>query len=213
MQLECVDLDIGHEGGHVCGGHQKGVGLSLSALLTRVRVIKGRRSGRLTALVPNPLLAHAAAQGPATFYSCSTLYEYIDGAADVFQGYDVEVVLHQEFKAGVGELTVDIFGMGSLENAFGMYASERSPKYDFVDAGAEGYRNEGILNFFQDRYYVKIAGFGSGADAAIAQFAAGISRNIGSNKNFPALVSKLPEAGRNRHPELYLRKDPLGHPF
>jgi hypothetical protein len=167
----------------------------------------------LTALLPNPRPAGAAAQAPATFYSSSTLYEYIDGAADVFQGYDVEAVLHQEFKAGLAELTVDIFDMGSIENAFGMYASERSPKYDFVEVGVEGYRNEGILNFFQDRYYVKIAGFGSGADAAIAHFAADISRNIGGEKNFPALLSKLPEAGRKPHSELYLRKDPLGHPF
>ena len=71
-------------------------------------------------------------------------------------------MFHQDFHAGDLDLTADIFDMGSAENAFGMYSSERSPKYDFIPMGTEGYRNEGIINFLQDRYYVKLAAFGSG---------------------------------------------------
>ncbi|HOK45466.1 MAG TPA: hypothetical protein PLK67_06025, partial [Bryobacteraceae bacterium] len=111
------------------------------------------------------------------------------------------------------EITADIFDMGSHENAFGMYASERSPKYDFIEIGAEGYRNEGILNFFQDRYYIKLAGFGEGADAALEQFARAISERIGSGKSFPAFLSKLPQTRRVARTEKFLRTDPLGHTF
>jgi hypothetical protein len=168
---------------------------------------------RLSGLVPNPLPAHTTAQDQPAFYDSSTLYEYMDGAADVFQNYDVQAVFHQDYKAGAAELTVDIFDMGAPENAFGMYAAERSPKYDFVTIGAEGYRNTGILNFFQDRYYVKLAGFGDGADAALQQFATAISERIGGDKGFPALLSKLPDGSRKARTERYLRKDPLGHSF
>ena len=168
---------------------------------------------RLSRLIPNPPPARAIAQEQPAVYTSSTLYEYMDGAADGFQDYDVQAVFHRDFKAGPVDVTVDIFDMGAPENAFGVYAAERSPKYDFVTIGAEGYRNEGILNFFQDRYYVKLAAFGEGADAALQQFAAAISERAGGEKGFPALLLKLPDAGRKPRTERYLRKDPLGQPF
>jgi len=167
----------------------------------------------LSRLVPSPPPARATGEQPPAFYDSATLYQYMDGAADAFQNYDVRALFHQDLKAGPVDLTVDIFDMGALENAFGMYAAERSPRYDFVAIGAEGYRNEGILNFFQDRYYVKLAGFGEGADAVLQQFATAISERVGGNKGFPALLRKLPDEHREARTEQYLRKDPLGHPF
>lgn len=197
--------------------------ISLSILLSRVPVaytqqlqsaqISAAVHERLSGLVPNPPPARATAQARPAFYDSSTLYQYMDGAADVFQMYDLQALFHGEFKAGPVELTVDIFDMGTLENAFGVYAAERSPKYDFVTIGAEGYRDEGILNFFQDRYYVKLAGFGEGAEPALQQFAAAISERIGGDKGFPAFLSQLPEVRRKPRTEKYLAKDPLGHPF
>jgi len=168
---------------------------------------------RLSGLVPSPPPLRSTAQEQPAFYGSSNLYQYMDGAADTFQAYDIQALFHQDFKVGPVELTVDIFDMGTLENAFGMYAAERSPKYDFVAIGTEGYRDEGILNFFQDRYYVKLAGFGAGVDPAVRQFAQAISERIGGDKGFPAFLSKLPEARRKPRTEKYLAKDPLGHPF
>jgi len=168
---------------------------------------------RLSRLVPDPPPARATAEGQPAFYDSPTLYQYMDGAADVFQIYDVKALFHRDFKGGPVDLTVDIFDMGSLENAFGMYAAERSPKYDFVGVGAEGYQNEGLLNFFQDRYYVRLAAFGEGANAALEEFGAAISKRIGDDKRFPVQLSKLPKAHRIPRTEKYLPKDPLGHPF
>jgi len=168
---------------------------------------------RLSRLVPDPPPARATLEGQPAFYDSPTLYQYMDGAADVFQIYDVQALFHQDFKAGPVDLTVDIFDMGSLENAFGMYAAERSPKYDFVGLGAEGYRNEGLLNFFQDRYYVKLAAFEEGGNAALQEFGVAISKRIGDNTRFPVQLSKLPKTQRIPRTEKYLPKDPLGHPF
>jgi hypothetical protein len=168
---------------------------------------------RLSALVPDPPPAGTTAGESPAFYDSSTLYEYMDGAADVFQAYDVQTLFHREYKAGPVDVTVDIFDMDTVENAFGMYAAERSPRYDFVTTGAEGYRNEGILNFFQDRYYIKLAGFGDGVDPVLQRFADAVSERIGNDRSFPALLSKLPAARRKPRTERYLRKDPLGHQF
>lgn len=149
----------------------------------------------------------------ASFYKPDTLYEYIDGGADVYLLYDFQLLLHQNFKMGNGELTVDIYDLGKPENAFGMYSAERSPRYKFVTIGVEGYRSDNSLNFLQDRYYVKLAASGTGAGGALDPFGRMLSRRIGGTARTPALLAKLPVEHRVPHSEQYIRKDPLGHPF
>jgi hypothetical protein len=168
---------------------------------------------RLSGLIPASPPAAATALGQPAFYSSSTLYEYMNGGADAFQAYDVQALFHRQYQTGRLEVIVDIFDMGTLENAFGMYAAERPPKREFLKTGAEGYRGTGSLNFFQGRYYVKLLAFGNGAEDTLQQFAAGISGRIGSDRAFPALLSILPDARRRPRTERYMRTDPLGHPF
>jgi hypothetical protein len=164
-------------------------------------------------LIAQPLLSESVAQAPASFYGPDNLYQYMDGGADIFVLYGVRTLLHQECRAKEVDVTVDIFDMGSPDTAFGMYAAERSPTYHFVTIGAEGYQDEGVLNFLQDRYYVKLAGFGAGADAVLATFARVLSARIGANSAFPALLARLPSKNRKPHSEQYTPNDPLGHPF
>jgi len=164
-------------------------------------------------LLADPLPGHPKPQAEPSFYKADTLYQYIDGGADVYLLYDFQVLLHQDFKSGVVELTADIYDMGKPEDAFGIYSAERSPKYNYIPIGAEGYRSQGVLNFFQDRYYVKLTGSGTSADAQLDQLARTLSTRIGGGRTAPPLLLKLPQLHRVRHSEQYIRKDPLGHPF
>jgi len=168
---------------------------------------------QLLRLVPDPLPAGLAAQGTPAFFKPETLYQYMDGGADAFLSYDFQTLLHQEFRAGEVELTVDVFDMGTPENAFGIYAAERAPWYNFIPIGTEAYKNEGILNSLQGRYYVKLAAFGGGSDSVLEQFARVLSSRIGDRGSFPALLQQLPQAHLKQRSEQYLLKDPLGHPF
>ncbi len=168
---------------------------------------------QLAKLLAEPLPGHPKPEEAASSYKADTLYQYIDGGADVYLLYDFQLLLHQNFKSGAAELTADIFEMGKPEDAFGIYSAERSPKYNYIAVGAEGYSSKGVLNFFQDRYYVKLAGTGTGADALIAQLAQTLSARIGGGRAVPPLLVKLPQLHRVRHSEQYIRKDPLGHAF
>ena len=167
----------------------------------------------MLSLIPEPSPAGSTAQAAASFYSPDNLYQYMDGGADIFILYGVRTLLHQEFRAGEVDVTVDIFDMRSSDTAFGMYAAERAPNYRFVKIGAEGYQDEGTLNFLQDRYYVKLAGFGAGADGVLDTFARALSAKIGANPVFPSLLARLPSENRKPHSEQYMPNDPLGHPF
>jgi hypothetical protein len=166
----------------------------------------------LAGLLRAPLPAGLTADAAPVFYA-SNLYEYIDGAAELFHSFDLQVMLHQEVKGAGAELTVDVYDMGSAENAFGTYAEERAPSYRFIAIGAEGYQDEGILNFCQDRYYAKLAAFGEGAAQALEQTARLLSERIGGQTALPAMLERLPAASRKPHSERYIRLAPMGHRF
>jgi hypothetical protein len=168
---------------------------------------------RLMAILPNPLPREGKGDAAPSFYLSANLYRYMDGGADIYQLYDVETLLHWDLHTSAGDLTLDVFDMGAPENAFGMFSAESSPTYDYFQLGVAAYRNEGIVNFAQDRYYVKLAAFGDSARAVLNEYATAISSRIGGSRELPAMLRNLPKAGRKPHTEQYIRKDPMGHSF
>jgi hypothetical protein len=174
---------------------------------------QGANHDALQRLVAEPLPGGSIAQSPVSFYSPDNLYKYMDGGADIFVLYGVKTMLHLDAKVRTVDVTVDIFDMGSPNAAFGMYAAERSPEYDFIRMGAEGYRNKGILNFVQGGYYIKLAGFGDGADAVLEAWGKALSARVGSDTALPAMLIHLPRDHRKPHSEQYIPNDPLGHSF
>lgn len=170
-------------------------------------------TGKLASFFREPLPGKVAKQGSATTYNPDSLYQYIDGGADLYLLYDFKTLLHQDFKSGATELTADIYEMSQPEDAFGIYASERSPTYKFIAIGAEGYADKGTLNCFEDHYYIKLSGSGANVDALLDQFARTLSSRIGGARTIPPLLAKLPREHRIPHSEQYVKKDPLGHSF
>lgn len=153
--------------------------------------------------------------GDPAYYSRSTLYEYIDGAASIFEQYGVSAVGHADMKNGDRELTVDVYDMGSPLNAFGMYSMERSPNNDFIEVGAQGYIGKYILNFVQGRYYVKLSYFGPDeAGAALMKAsAADLSKRIGKDKSLPEEKTILPTYRIVENSEKWIVGAPLGFQF
>jgi hypothetical protein len=168
---------------------------------------------RLLKLIPDPLPDQAVARGNATFYTADNLFEYMDGAADTFILYDFKKLLHREFSVGKVDLQVDVFDMDTADNAFGIYAAERSPDLNFLAIGAEAYQFENTLNFLQGRYYVKLSAFGEGAAPVLQPFARALSARIGENGTLPSILQQLPRTNLKPHTEQFLLKAPLGHEF
>jgi hypothetical protein len=167
----------------------------------------------LERLVAAPLPVGSSSHRSPSFYGPDNLYEYMDGGADIFVLYGMKTLLHLDAKVQAVDVTVDVFDMGSPDAAFGMYAAERSPAYDFIAMGAEGYRNTGIINFVQSRYYIKLAAFGDGADTVLGGWAKALSARIGSDTSLPEMLAHLPSDRRKPHSEQYIPNDPLGHAF
>ena len=165
-------------------------------------------------LLSAPLPSQIKPQETPEFYKADSLYQYIDGGADVYLLYDFRVLLHQDFKSGAAELTADVYDMGRPEDAFGIYAAETISRYKFVPIGIEGYRSKGVLNFVQDRYYVKLAGMNGNADTLLDSFAQTVLATHWRKENgacfaHEAAGGKASAAFRTSTS----RKDPLGHSF
>ncbi len=145
-----------------------------------------------------------------------TLYEYIDGAADLYLTYDFKELKVGEYsndkKASV---TVEVYRQKSPTLAFGVYSQERPSNPSLVSMGAQGYIDENLLNFLSGSYYVKISSYNTGAeDREILQsFAKKVLENLDEKGTLPLILSSFPAEGKNRNSEKFVAKNFLGYSF
>jgi len=177
-------------------------------------VIPAAAKEKLARLLPEPSEVGAVRTGERKFFS-SDLYQYTDGAADVYLDYGLVAMVHQEYKTSGTDLTLDIYNLGRPSNAFGIYAAESSPDYTFLPIGAEGYGSNEILNFFQDEFYVKLSAFSDKEKTGpvLERFARAVSRRIGPSAEMPEFLSLFPTEHLVSHSCKFVKKSPLGHDF
>jgi hypothetical protein len=75
-----------------------------------------------------------------------TLYEYINGAADLYLTYDFQELKVAEYQnEKKASVTIDVYRHITPIHAFGIYSQERLPNANFINVGAQGYVEEEIL--------------------------------------------------------------------
>jgi hypothetical protein len=148
------------------------------------------------------------------FYTPDNLYDLIDGAADVYLSYGFEKVYLADYGSGDGtEVRVELYRHNSTVNAFGIYSQERKPDYHFVAMGAQGYEDEGILNFLTGVYYVKLAthGAGPGVRRSLRAVAHAIARHLLQDTLLPSPLALFPTYGKITNGETYVADNFLGY--
>ena len=150
-------------------------------------------------------------------YFPESLYEYINGAAEVYLSYDFKELIVAEFKREQTEvvMTVEIYDMRSTKNSFGIYSAERYPESQFIPVGIQGYIEEGTLNFLVDRYYIKLLCFNaeSSSEDYLKEFSQGILSKIADQGKFPSVLSAFPQKGLKVKTEKYILNNFLGYGF
>lgn len=153
---------------------------------------------------------------PRTFLP-DTLYEYIDGAADLYFAYGFREVVAADYvraDAQPGWVIVEVYDMGAPLHAFGVFGSERpEDPAESLALGAQAYADAGIVAFWQDRYYVKTLAF-EGEDLAVARaLAEETASRIPGPCEMPVELARLPAEGRVPDSERYVKTGALGHRF
>ncbi|MBN1348481.1 hypothetical protein JXJ21_03665 [candidate division KSB1 bacterium] len=127
-------------------------------------------------------------------YDSSNLFDYIDGGAELYLSYGFQKMLNRTYSAtGQPDIIVDIFEMGSAENAYGVFSHSREVEDTTFGQGSQ--YTAGLLLFWKDRFYVSILASPETDEskAAVFRLAQYIEQKIPANGALPALLQALPE--------------------
>ncbi len=170
------------------------------------------------AFLPGTCAAGWVMEGKAAVYAPENLYKYIDGEAEAYMPYGFKkaaAVMYAKPDNKEAGIVANIFEMGSLLDAFGIFASFRSPDLEQVKVGADGFLDESQLMFYQDRYFVQVEVSGSVTEegALFRSCGEAISRNLPGKKERPGELDVLKIPGVVPLTERYYAAGLLGHNF
>jgi hypothetical protein len=99
--------------------------------------------------------------------------------------------------------------------AFGIYSTERSPSFEFINIGSQGYKTDGIINFFKGNYYVKIRTYSKNENTlkSAESLAMNVASIITGDAKMPSSLSLFPALDRKINEEAYINESVLGHKF
>ena len=121
---------------------------------------------------PGPVVLPSAVEGwiwdgQEARYDARTVFDYIDGAGEMFLAYGFQQLAVRRFeKADQPPLTIECYRMASAEAAFGVFSFERQGESIGIGQGSE--QGGGLLRFWKGRYFVSIFADGEGAEAESA---------------------------------------------
>jgi hypothetical protein len=148
-------------------------------------------------------------------FTPDNLWDFINGAADTYLSLGFEELHVAEYVKGKNTIKLEIYRHKDATQAFGIYSSERSASFRFLNIGAQGYKADGSLNFLKGKYYVKIR-TNSVSDKVLLSLetlALRVADMLPGESVLPKVLSDFPEEGRKKNEETYIRDGVLGHEF
>jgi len=149
-------------------------------------------------------------------YTPGNLWDLINGAAESYLSYDfVDLHLGDYESASGTVIHAEVYRHSSPVNAYGIYTAERSPEYQFVEVGTQGYLEEGVLNFLTGQFYVKLYSTDSGTEVqkALQKIGQKISRHLDQENSMPELLKLFPSSGQLPYSDQYIRENFIGFDF
>ncbi|HUS87235.1 MAG TPA: DUF6599 family protein [Bacteroidales bacterium] len=149
-------------------------------------------------------------------YSPDDLWDYINGAAESYNSLGFSDLHIAEYKKGKKIIIkLEMYRHFNNNMAFGIYAMERAPTYDFNDLGVQGYSGADHINFFMNDFYVKISTHSKSKKAiqGMRDLAVLVDQQNGGDDAFPGTLDLFPAVGRRMNEEMYISENVLGHEF
>ncbi|GAH29697.1 unnamed protein product, partial [marine sediment metagenome] len=150
-------------------------------------------------------------------YFPEILFEYINGAAEIYLSYDFKELTVGQYEKGDSNasLIIEIYDMGNEINSFGIYSAERFPDSQFISLGNQGYLEDETLNFIVGKYYVKLLCFDSGEDSAdfLKLFSQEVVKRVKDKGTLPPALAFFPKQGLVRNSEKFILRNFMGYSF
>jgi hypothetical protein len=187
----------------------------LDFIIGMIVLLEAKNVSDLSSLLPK-VLNWELPEKPES-YLPETLFEYINGAAEIYLVYDFQelIVAQYENQGSPASLTLEIYDMGREKNSFGIYSAERFPDSNFLSIGNGGYVEEGALNFIVDKYYIKLLCFDCQDDSEniLKYFSQEIMKKFKEPRRLPILLSSFPRKGLIKNSEKFVLRNFLGYSF
>jgi hypothetical protein len=136
-------------------------------------------------------------------YTPESLYDYIDGGAELYLSYGMNEVISRIVTQGNNEIRIEIFDMMEARNAFGVFTNTRTKDEKQYGQGSQYFTGTQI--FWKDKYYIAITANDENAAivSAIKELAASIDSRIKTTGQLPEIVQYLPREGLQPDGYLY----------
>jgi hypothetical protein len=163
-----------------------------------------------------PEMAGWKQSGDIQTFSRANLYDYIDGAADLYLKYDFQELKVADYENDrKASVTIEVYRHGTPVQAFGIYSQERLSNAAYLEIGAQGYGEKGVLNFLAANCYVKISSVDTGPEdrEVLLAFANKVVENLGGKGSLPSILSSFPREGGKKNSEKFIAREFLGYSF
>ncbi len=131
------------------------------------------------------------------FYDPQTIFDYIDGAGEVYRAYNFKQLLARRFsKKDQPDIVADLFEMESSKDAFGVFTHDLDG--DDAGIGRGSTYKEGLLSFWKGRFFVSLYAEEETEEAKKVLFAFGnkVDSSIDEEGEEPDIMALLPEEAR-----------------
>ncbi|MBS1128656.1 MAG: hypothetical protein H6Q96_1036 [Nitrospirae bacterium] len=159
-------------------------------------------------LLPAPACAEGwVMDGRVTLYDKDSLFDRINGESELYFPYGFEKLAYARY--------ADVYAMGSLLDAFGMFANYRRKNSTGAAIGADGTISSSQMLFYQDRYLVRLQVTGAttiGQDVLLACGKA-IAQNLPQSTARPKELDAFLVPAVVKKSERYIASSLLGYDF
>jgi hypothetical protein len=156
--------------------------------------------------------------GKVALFDKDTLFDRIDGESELFFPYGFQKLAYARYESKKDPkvaLDIDVYRMGSLIDAFGMFANYRRKDDEDMRIGAEGTISSSQVFFYQDQYFVRLQATGavSAPQAVLKDCARAVSQNLPQTSARPAELEAFLLPAVVKRSERYVAQSLLGYDF
>lgn len=170
-------------------------------------------------ILPVPACAEGwPMDGNVAFYDKDTLFDRINGESELYFPYGFEKLAYARYQNKQNPkiaVDADVYKMGSLLDAFGMFANYRRKNDADIVVGAQGTISSSQVFFYQDRYFVRLQATGatSIAQDVLLACAGAISQNLPTSTGKPKELDVFAIPAVVKKSERYVAQSLLGYYF
>ncbi|MFZ5864688.1 MAG: DUF6599 family protein [Thermodesulfobacteriota bacterium] len=147
-------------------------------------------------LVPKETLDGWVAKGTPQVFTKETLFEHINGQADLFLQYGFEKSIFADYRnkdASEDKIDLDIYDMGNVLQAFGIFSRFRQDDLS-AGIGLDSYLDDRYAFFYKSKYFVVLQATESNP-STLKQLARMVEARIIDNSLPPKEIAYFPKRG------------------